>query len=70
MPEGDIHMERGGPEGATVIFNLYAPDGRLTDMLDEQGNQRIKEVPLAGGKHAQCIHTVMQPMWPELCRAI
>ena len=38
MPEGDIHMERGGPEGATVIFNLYAPDGRLTDMLDEQGN--------------------------------
>ena len=38
MPEGDVHMERGGPEGATVLFNLYAPDGRLTEMLDEQGN--------------------------------
>ena len=38
MPEGDVHMECGGPEGATVLFNLYAPDGRLTEMLDEQGN--------------------------------
>lgn len=38
MPKGDVHMERGGSEGATVLFNLYAPDGQLTDMLDEQGN--------------------------------
>ena len=37
MPEGDVHMERGGPEGAVVLFNLYAPDGRLTEMLDEAG---------------------------------
>ena len=38
MPEGDVHMGRGGPEGATILFNLYSPDGRLTQMLDEQGN--------------------------------
>ena len=38
MPEGDVHMERGGPEGALVLFNLHAPDGRLTEMLDEAGN--------------------------------
>ena len=37
MPQGDVHMERGGPEGAVVLFNLYAPDGRLTEMLDEAG---------------------------------
>ena len=38
MSEGDVHMERGGPEGATVLFNLYAPHGQLTEMLDEAGN--------------------------------
>lgn len=38
MPEGDVHMERGGPDGAVVLFNLHAPDGRLTEMLDEAGN--------------------------------
>ena len=38
MPEGDVHVERGGPDGATVLFNLYSPDGRSTQMLDEQGN--------------------------------
>lgn len=31
--EPDIHMERGGPDGAVVVFNLYAPDGLLTDAL-------------------------------------
>ena len=31
-------MERGSPEGATILFNLYSPDGRLTQMLDKQGN--------------------------------
>ena len=38
MPEGDVHVERGGPDCATVLFNLYSPDGRSTQMLDEQGN--------------------------------
>lgn len=37
MPAGDVHMERGGPEGATVLFHLYAPDGRLTELLAEDG---------------------------------
>jgi hypothetical protein len=37
MPEGDVHMERGGPEGAVVLFNLYAPNRQLTEMLDEAG---------------------------------
>ena len=31
--EPDVHMERGGPEGAIAVFNLYAPDGLLTDVL-------------------------------------
>jgi hypothetical protein len=26
-------MERGGPDGAIAVFNLYAPDGLLTDVL-------------------------------------
>ena len=31
--EPDVHMERGGPDGAIAVFNLYAPDGLLTDVL-------------------------------------
>ena len=31
--EPDIHMERGGPDGAVVLFNLFAPDGDLTHVL-------------------------------------
>ncbi|MAA84471.1 MAG: hypothetical protein CME46_01950 [Halieaceae bacterium] len=37
-PAGDVHMEQGGPEGALVLFELYAPDGQLTEQLDPQGN--------------------------------
>ncbi|MCH1553772.1 MAG: hypothetical protein L7S45_04185 [Luminiphilus sp.] len=37
MPAGDVHMERGGPDGAIVLFHLYAPDGRLTELLGEDG---------------------------------
>ena len=37
-PPGDVHMEKGGPEGALVLFELYAPDGQLTQQLDAQGN--------------------------------
>lgn len=37
-PPGDVHMEQGGPEGALVLFELYAPDGQLTQQLDAQGN--------------------------------
>ncbi len=34
---GDVHMERGGPEGALVLFNLYAPDGLLAETLARDG---------------------------------
>lgn len=35
---GDVHMERGGPQGALVLFSLFAPDGQLADMLDRDGS--------------------------------
>ncbi|CAN0449050.1 unnamed protein product, partial [Phaeothamnion confervicola] len=36
---GDVHMERGGPEGAVVLFMCQAEaDGSLFDVLDKQGN--------------------------------
>ena len=37
-PPGDVHMEQGGPDGALVLFELYAPDGQLTEQLDQDGN--------------------------------
>ena len=37
-PPGDVHMEQGGPDGALVLFELYAPDGQLTEQLDKDGN--------------------------------
>jgi quercetin dioxygenase-like cupin family protein len=36
-PPGDVHMERGGDDGALVLFQLYAPDGGLTEQLDSHG---------------------------------
>ena len=36
---GDIHMEKAGPEGALVLFNIYAPegDGILAESLSKSG---------------------------------
>lgn len=36
---GHVHMERGGPDGALVLFNIYAPegDGELAEALDQEG---------------------------------
>ena len=34
---GDVHMEQGGPEGALVLFNLYAPEGLLAETLARDG---------------------------------
>ena len=36
---GHVHMERGGPEGALVLFNIYAPEGEgtLAEALDQEG---------------------------------
>lgn len=32
---GDVHMERAGPEGAVVYYDMRAPDGRLFEMLTD-----------------------------------
>ena len=36
---GHVHMERGGPQGALVLFNIYAPEGegKLAEALDQEG---------------------------------
>ena len=35
---GDVHIEKGGPEGAIVLFSLYTKDGSLAESLDKNGN--------------------------------
>ncbi|MDB0009591.1 hypothetical protein N9E65_00025 [Gammaproteobacteria bacterium] len=35
---GDVHMEKGGSNGALVLFNLYAPQGVLAESLNKNGN--------------------------------
>ncbi len=37
-PAGDVHMEYAGPTGSLLLFNMYAPDGRLFDILDANEN--------------------------------
>ena len=37
-PDGETHMERGGPDGLTMLFSTHAPDGRLFEVLDASGN--------------------------------
>lgn len=32
----DVHMECGGPDGAVVLFNIFAPDGDLTHVLSRE----------------------------------
>ena len=34
---GDVHMEKGGPEGALVLFNLFTADGSLAETLSDEG---------------------------------
>ena len=34
---GDVHMERGGPEGALVLFKLKAIDNSLAESLAQDG---------------------------------
>jgi hypothetical protein len=45
---GDVHIEIGGPEGALVLFSLYAPDGKLVDVLSSTGQivdeQRLEPI--------------------------
>ena len=35
---GEAHMEKGGPEGATVFFALHAVDGTVFETLDKDMN--------------------------------
>lgn len=35
---GDVHMERGGPQGALVLFHLYTSDGLLAQGLAADGS--------------------------------
>jgi hypothetical protein len=35
---GDVHMEKGGPDGALVLFNLHTTDGRLAEQLAPDGS--------------------------------
>jgi len=37
-PGGDVHMERGGPEGALVFFSFQSPTGDLFELLDKDRN--------------------------------
>jgi hypothetical protein len=34
---GDVHMERGGPEGALVLFKLKAVNNSLAETLAQDG---------------------------------
>ncbi len=34
---GDVHMERGGSEGALVFFSLFTEDGSLAETLSQDG---------------------------------
>ena len=35
---GDLHMERGGPDGSLVLFSMFEPSGHLFDVLDDERN--------------------------------
>ena len=36
--DANPHMERGGPEGGVVFYSCHAPDGRLFEFVDDNGN--------------------------------
>ncbi|MDD9905706.1 MAG: hypothetical protein OXT06_19220 [Rhodospirillaceae bacterium] len=44
--DADPHMERGGPEGGTILLSMSAPDGRLFEYFDRDGNS-IKVLTIA-----------------------
>jgi len=35
---GDVHREQAGPEGALVLFTIFAPEGKIAEALDEERN--------------------------------
>lgn len=40
LTSGDVHphMERGGPDGALVFYSHHTTDGRLYELVDDDGN--------------------------------
>lgn len=42
IADGDVHMEYAGPAGLTMLFSIDAPDGRLFDLLDREGNTLLE----------------------------
>lgn len=38
VPDGEQHMERAGDAGLTMLFSVHCPDGRLFEVLDDEGN--------------------------------
>ncbi len=44
--DADSHMERGGPDGGTVLLSMSAPDGRLFEYFDRDGNSiKVLTIP-------------------------
>ncbi len=41
VPDGEQHMERAGDSGLTMLFSVHSPDGRLFEVLDQDGNVMI-----------------------------
>ena len=37
-PAGDVHREQAGPDGALVLFTIYAPHDSVAEALDETFN--------------------------------
>ena len=37
-PDNEVHMERSGPAGCTMLFAMQADDGRMFEVLDKDGN--------------------------------
>lgn len=36
-PDNEVHMERAGPQGCTMLFAMQADDGRMFEVLDKDG---------------------------------
>lgn len=55
--EPDVHMECGGPDGAVVLFNIFAPDGDLAQVLTRDlevlNTTTAAEVVRAWGRRAE-----------------
>ncbi len=55
-PGGDVHMERGGPDGSLVLFSLYEPSGRMFEALDDDHDifavTTIESIVALSRKHA------------------